>query len=401
MRGTELIEDFLRDLGYAWRSFGRNPMFFLSAILILAVGIGVNSAVFTVVRSVVLNPLPFPNPGQLVTFWKADRNDSAKRSGISPADFLDLQHQVRSCALIAAFTHDFFDVTGVEEPYRVLGDRVSSNFFSTLGLRPAVGRDFTAGDDQPAATRVAILSYSLWQRRFNGRPDVVGNNLTLNNELYTIIGVMPPNFVSPEVVGASGGPELWMALRFAQERTERGSGYMRIIARLSPGTSMQTVRAELEHLSRQFASSQPRAYGGKYLAAVSLHENVVGEVRQLLLVLWGAVACVLLITCTNLANMLLVKSTARIRELAVRASLGASHWRLTRQLLTESVVLGLCGGSLGLALGFAVIHALPSMGLDNFPRMEEVAIDGWVVTFGLRLFTLTGLFFVMLLALKI
>ena len=294
-----------------------------------------------------------------------------------------------------------FDVTGVEEPYRVLGDRVSSNFFSTLGIHPAVGRDFTADDDQPAATRVAILSYSVWQHRFNGRPDVVGNNVTFNNELYTIIGVMPPNFVSPEVIGASGGPELWTTLRFAQERTERGSGYMRIIARLSPGTSFETIRAELEHLSRQFATSQLATYGGKFLAAVPLHENVIGEVRQLLLVLWGAVARVLLITCTNLANMLLVKSTARIRELAVRASLGASHWRLTRQLLTENVALGLCGGVPRVGTRIRCDDALPSMGLDNFPRMEEVAIDGWVVTFGLGLSTLTGLFFGMLPAWKI
>jgi putative ABC transport system permease protein len=157
----------------------------------------------------------------------------------------------------------------------------------------------------------------------------------------------------------------------------------------------------LEHLSRQFGASQPRAYDGRFLAVVPLHENVVGGVRQLLLVLWGAVICVLLITCTNLANMLLIRSTARIRELAVRASLGASHWRLTRQLLTENIALGLCGGSLGLALAFALIYALPSMGLGNFPRMNEVAIDGWVVTFSLGLSTLTALFFGALPAWKI
>jgi putative ABC transport system permease protein len=399
-RGTRLIDDFSRDLAHTWRSFTRNPMFFLSAILILAVGIGVNSAVFTVVRAVVLNPLPFPNPQQLVMFWKADRNDSVQRSGIAPADFLDLQQQGRSCGSIAAFNNTFFDVTGVDDPYRVVAARVSSNFFSTLGLHPAAGRDFLSEDDQPAGTRVAILSYTLWQRRFNGRLEAIGGNLTLNNEQYTIIGVMP-EFVPPEVVGASGGPELWTPLRLAQERMERGSGYMRIVARLKPATSLETLRAELEQLSRQFATSQPRAYGGKFLAAVDLHENVVGRVGRLLLILWGAVVCVLLITCTNLANMLLVRSTARIKELAVRASLGASHWRLTRQLLTENVALGFCGGSLGLALAFAAVRALPSMRLGNFPRMNEIAIDGWVVAFSLGLSTLTGLFFGALPAWKI
>jgi len=392
MRGIKLIDDFLRDLAYAGRSFSRSPVFFLSAILILAVGIGVNSAVFTVVRAVVLNPLPFPNPDQLVIFWKADQNDGTKRTGIAPADFLDLQQQVRTCRSIAAFTHTFFDVTGVDEPYRVIAARISSNFFSTLGLHPAVGRDFVADDDRPAATRAAILSYSLWQRRFNGRLDVIGENLTLNNEPHTIIGVMP-NFVFPEVVGAAGAPELWTSLRFAQERTERGSGYMRVVARLSPGTSLETVRAEFDQLSRQFATSQPRAYGGKFLAVVPLHENVIGGVRQLLLVLWGAVVCVLLITCTNLANMLLIRSTSRIKELAVRASLGASHWRLTRQLLTEHIAVALCGGSLGLALAWALIRVLASIGLTNLPRMDEVAIDGWVITFSLGLSTLTGLLF--------
>jgi putative ABC transport system permease protein len=401
MRGTKWMDDFLRDLAYAWRSFTRNPMFFVSAILILAVGIGANSAVFAVVRTVVLNPLPFPNPRQLVIFWKADRKDNAKRSGIAPADYLDLRNQFRSCGSIAAFANTFFDVTGVEEPYRVFGARVSSNFFSTLGVRPPVGRDFVADDDQPAANRVAILSYSLWQRRFNGRPEIVGQSLTLNQERYTIIGVMPANLIFPEFIGAAGGPELWTSLRLAEERMERGSGYMRIVARLNTGTSLETVRAELEHLSHQFETSQPRAYGGKFLAVVPLHENVVGGVRQLLLVLWAAVICVLAITCTNLANMLLVRSTARMRELAVRASLGAGHWRLTRQLLTENIALGVCGGSLGLALAFAAIRAVPSMGLDNFPRIHEIAIDGWIVAFSLGLSTITALFFGALPAWKI
>jgi len=400
MRRTKWIDDFLHDIGYAWHSFSRNPAFFLSAILILAIGIGANSAVFTVVRAVVLNPLPFPNPHQLVILWKTDRSDSAQRSGIAPADFLDLQQQVRTCASIAAFANTFFDVTGVEDPYQIVAARVSSNFFSTLGLRPAAGRDFVSEDDLPGGNRLAILSYSLWQRRFNGRLDVIGDRLTLNNELYTIIGVVP-NFVPPEAVGAGGGPELWTPLRLAQERTERGSGYMRIIARLSPGRSLETLRAELEHLSRQFATSQPRAYGGKFLAGVPLQENVVGGARRLLLVMWGAVVCVLLITCTNLANMLLVRSTARIRELAVRASLGASHWRLTRQLLAENIALALCGGSLGLALAWAAIRALPSIGLRNLPRIDEVTIDGWVIAFSLGLSTLTGLFFGALPAWKI
>ena len=188
MRGIGFCEDLLRDVAYAWRSFTRSPIFFLSAILILAVGIGVNSAVFTVVRSVVLNPLPYPDANQLVLLWKADQKESAKRSGVAPADFLDFQWQARSFRAVAAFTNTFFDVASVDEPYRVVAARVSSNFFATLGVHPAAGRDFTASDDQPAAERVAILSHGLWQSRFNGRPDAIGGGIVLNNERYAIVG---------------------------------------------------------------------------------------------------------------------------------------------------------------------------------------------------------------------
>ncbi len=393
MRGISLWEDLLRDAGYAWRSITRNPIFFLSAILILAVGIGVNSAVFTVVRSVVLNPLPYPDARQLVLLWKADQKDAARRSGVAPADFLDLQEQARSFQSVAAFTNTFFDVSGVDEPYRVVAARVSANFFATLGVRPASGRDFTANDDQPAAERVAILSHGLWQTRFNGRRDAIGGSIVLNNERYAVIGVMPSNFASDESDNPAGVPELWTTLRFTDERTQRGSGYMRILGRLKAGVTQEAVRAELESVTRRFTESQPRAYGGKFLTAIPLQESVIGGVRQLLFVLWGAVICVLLIMCTNLANMLLVRATGRVKELAVRTSLGASHWRLTKQLLTENIALGMCGGALGLTLTFALIRSLPAMGFTDLPRLHEIKVDGWVIAFSLALALLTGLLF--------
>src|SRR5256885_1076335 len=185
-------------MGYAWRSWTRTPFFSLSVLLILAAGIGVNGAVFTVVRSVVLNPLPYPNADQLVALWKTDKKDFARRSGVAPADFLDLQKQSRTCGAVAAFSNTFFDVTGVEEPYRVMARQVSSNLFATLGVHPAVGRDFTPADDQPSAARTAILSHSLWRNRFHGRPDIAGVNITLNNEQHAIVGVMPESFMFPE-----------------------------------------------------------------------------------------------------------------------------------------------------------------------------------------------------------
>ena len=217
MRRINLWQDFLRDIGYAWRSWTRTPFFSLSVILILAVGIGVNCAVFTVVRSVVLSPLPYPNADQLLALWKTDKADSAKRSGVAPADFLDIQQQSGTCVGVAAFSNTFFDVTGVEEPYRVTARRVSSNFFDTLGVHPAVGRDFTPDDDQPSGARTAILSHSLWQSRFHGRPDIVGVTITLNNEQHEIVGVMPAGFVFPEIDGPGWTPELWTSLRFTDQ----------------------------------------------------------------------------------------------------------------------------------------------------------------------------------------
>jgi predicted permease len=401
MRRLNLWEDFLRDIRYAWRSWMRTPFFSLSLILILAVGIGVNCAVFSVVRSVVLSPLPYPNPDQLVALWKSDKADPARRSGIAPADFLDLQKQTRTCAAVAAFSNTFFDVTGVEEPYRVMARQVSSNFFATLGVHTATGRDFTPYDDQPSAARTVILSHALWRNRFHGRPDIVGVNITLNNEQYAIVGVMPETFMFPEIDGPGMTAELWTPLRFTAQRTERGSGYMRIVARLRAGLAPQAARAEFEGLSRQFVESQPRAYEGKLLTVVPLQENIVGDVRKLLLVLLGAVICVLLITCTNLANMLLVRATVRIKELAVRLSLGAGHARLTRQLLTEHLALGLCGGVLGLGIVIAMLRGLPSIQFADLPRAHEISLDGWVLAFNFGLSTLTGLFFGMLPAWKI
>jgi predicted permease len=393
MRGVNFWEDLLRDVGYAGRSFTRTPVFFLSAIVILAIGIGVNNAVFTVVRSVVLNPLPYPDANQLVLVWKAVGEEPDKHSGVAPADFLELQEQAHSFQSIAAFTHTSFDVGGVDEPYRVLADRVSANFFATLGVRPEYGRDFTADDDQPVAEHVAILSHGLWQTRFNGRLDTIGGNVFLNNERYAIVGVMPSHFAFSESGNPAEAPELWTALRFTDERTQRGSGYMRILGRLKGGVTQAAVRAELGSVTRQFAGAQPRTYGSEFLTAIPLLESVIGGVRQLLLVLWGAVICVLLIMCTNLANMLLVRATGRVKELVVRTSLGASHWRLTRQLLTENLALGLCGGALGLAVAFTLIRSIPSMGFTDLPRLHEISMDGWVVTFSLVLAALTGLFF--------
>ena len=387
------VEIFWRDLHYAARAMRKSPGFFMSAILILALGIGLNTAVFTVVRTIVLNPLPFPNADLLVMLWKVSLKDSTDRGGVAPADFLDLRRQVWSCSEVSAFANTAFDVTGVDEPYRVAAARVSANFFATLGAQPAIGRDFLSEDDSPTANRVVILGHNLWQRRFGGSPSVVGGSITLNSLSYTVIGIMPEGFGSPEVFGPGLVPELWIPFRFSDERMQRGSGYIFVVARLRPDVALPTAQAEVQTLSKRFEAAQRPVYAGKHLTFVRLHEQVVGGVQRLLLVLWGAVGCVLLIACTNLANMLLTRATARRRELAVRASLGASRWRLIRQLLTESLALAISGGMLGLILAAAVIRVLPALDLTSLPRLQEVGVDLHLLGFGLALSLVTGILF--------
>lgn len=393
MWGWTSVEHLGQDLKYAGRAMRKNPAFFVSTVLILGLGIGVNTAVFTVVRAVALNPLRFPDADRLVMLWKAGVKNPGDRAGIAPADVLDLQQQVRACSVVSAFTNTRFDVTGVDEPYRVPAARVSANFFTMLGAQPALGRDFTRDDDLPAAARVAIVSHNLWQRRLGGSPSVVGSRITLNGESYTVAGIMPAGFASPAVFGPAVAPDLWTPLRFAEERTYRGAGYMFVVARLRPDVPLATAQAEMALLSKRFEAAQPPVYGGKILTFVPLHQQVTGGVRRILLVLWGAAGCVLLIACTNLANMLLTRATARRRELAMRASLGAGRWRLIRQLLTESVALGMCGGALGVTFAIGVIRVLPSLDLTSLPRLEEVGIDIRLLGFGLGVSLLTGLLF--------
>jgi predicted permease len=387
------LEHLLQDLKYAARAMRKNPAFFVSAVLILGLGIGVNTAVFTVVRAVVLNPLQFPDAGRLVMLWKTSLKNASERRGVAPADFLDLQQQIRTCSAVAAFANTLFDVTGVDDPYRVAAARVSANFFATLSVQPAWGRDFTRDDDNPAAAPVAILSHNLWQRRFGGSPSVVGKRITLSGESYTVAGIMPAGFRSPEVFGPTLVPDLWTPLRFSEERRIRGAGYMFVVARLRPGVSLATAQAEMGTLSRQFEAAQPPVNSDERLTLVPLHEQVVSGIRRILLVLWGAVGCVLLIACTNLANMLLTRATVRRRELALRASLGASRWRLIRQLVTESVALAMCGGVIGLAFAVGAIRLLPTLDVTSLPRLQEVGIDLHLLGFCLGLSLITGLLF--------
>ncbi len=389
--GWMSLDRLWQDLRYAGRSVAGHPGFFVAAVLILGLGIGINTAAFSVVRTVVLDPLPFPDPDQLVVIWKETPGEAANRSGIAPADFADLQQRVRTASEVAAYTARLLDVSGIPDPYRAQVGRISANFFKMLGVRPVLGRGFLAEDDDTRTERVAILSYRLWQQRFGGNFDVIGAPIVLSGAVHTVVGVMGEDFVFPQVDGA--GPDLDLWVSFKPNKQERGSRYARVFARLLPDAPLATAQAEIEAIAHQFSIEQPDSFAGKTLAVVPLQQQVVGNVRPLLSVLWGTVICILLIACANLANMLLTRSVARQRELSMRACLGASRWRLARQLLTESLALATCGGVLGLALAWVVIRILPTLEFTQMPRLHELGVDPGVLAFSISLSMITGLLF--------
>jgi putative ABC transport system permease protein len=383
------VERLWQDLRYAGRSMRKKPGFFVSAILILGLGIGVNTAVFSVIRAVLLDPLPYSDPDQLVMVWNRRPADGTQM-GVSSGDFVDLQKLTRSFSGVGAINLWFADVAGSGEPFRVAGAAVSASFFQILKAQPALGRTLLPEEDYDSAAPVAVLTHKLWQERFGADPKVVGSRVNFSGITHTVVGVLRDDFAGP----CCGAFEIYVPLRLSpQRRVARGGGYMNLFARLNPGTPLAAAQAEMDLLTRQFAAEQPTHYSDRRLTLLPLREQWVGNVRPLLIVLWGAVLAILLITCANLANLLLTHASARNKELAVRASLGASRARLVRQLLTESIALALCGGGLGLALAWSVIRVIPAIQFAGVPRLNEVSADPFVMAFGLSLSVLTGLLF--------
>src|SRR5215470_368745 len=370
------MNSFWQDVRYGLRVFWKNPGFSAVAVLTLALGIGANSALFSVVNGVLLNPLPFSNPSELVAAYS--RTATFQQSSITYPNFLDWQKDNHSFAYLGAVRSDDFNMTGVGEPERLHTHMISAEFLPALGLKQLLGRNFRPEEDVPGAGPVAILSDGIWKRKFGSSPDILGRSITLNGKVYTVIGVTQGNITGFSLTDVFVPIGQWNDPTFRDRRIGMG---MTAIGRLKPGISIDQARSDMDRVTENLAAAYPEADKGSGVALVPLKTDVVGDVRGILLVLLGAVSFVLLIACANVANLLLARSTGRTREFAIRAALGAGPWRVVRQLLTESVLLSVAGGLLGLGVAKVTLSlALKALG-DVLPRVNEVGLDWRVLLF--------------------
>jgi predicted permease len=388
MWGWNWLEHILRDIQYGLRMLRKSPGFTAVAVLTLALGIGANTAIFTVINAVLLRPLPFPNPEQLVTLFERDLKKGYDQNAPAAANYLDWQAQNNAFTRMAAYGGGQYNLTGNERPERVAGAAVAANLFPLLGISPVLGRTFATEEEQPGHDRVVVLSYGLWEERFGGRPDIVGKSITVNGRTCTVIGVMPPGFVFPGDTGTvqeiyTWPPaRLWVPLALdAQTWAVRSDHYLSVIARLKRNVTIQQAASEMDSIEQGLVKQYPNEFIGSEVKLVPLSRQVASGLEPVLLVLLGAVAFVLLIGCANVANLLLARAASRKKEMAVRAALGASRLRVMRQLIVESLLLGIAGGALGVLLAGLGLSMLKAVIPENFPRIGGIRIDGWVLGF--------------------
>jgi len=394
LKGLPMLETLLQDVRFAFRMLSKSPAFAAVAILTLALGIGANTAIFSVVHAALLRPLPYADPQKLVLLGES-RNAEDAGSYASYPDYTDWVHSAKRFQSLAGYSGEGFTVVGPSgDPQFVDGGQATTNFFATLGVRPMLGRDFVAGEDVPLNPKSAILSYDFWLNKCGGDNQIVGRTVRLDNQAVTVVGVLPKNFQFALI----GSPALWVPLHLDEAAsTRRNMRWLHVVGRLAPGVSSDQAKLEMQGITKQLGAAYPQQNGKIIFVMSGLRDRIVGDVRPLLLIVFGAVSLVLLIACANVANLLMVRASGRRREFAIRAALGANRANLIRQSLTESMLLAASGGALGFALALwstpLLIVAIPAPLLDSMPYLRDVHPSLAVFAFLCGTAMLTGLVF--------
>ncbi len=401
MKESSIMQTFRQDVRYGLRVLLKQPGFTLVAVIALALGIGANTAIFSVVNSVLVRPLPFANSDRLVMIWESNPQQNSFREAVAASNFLDWQAQNTVFEHIAAFRQDNFNITGTDRPEQMPGCRTNAGLFQVLGIQPLMGRTFQDDGQEPPSV---VISKGLWTRLFASDPGIIGRKMVVNGEPLTIGAVMPAGFDFPE------GNNLWVRSRYKvpenplnvnqDPATDRGHQYMQAIALLKQGVAIEQAQAEMDAIGSRLEQQYPDDNTGRRTSLVSLREEEVGQVRPILLILFGTVGFVLLIVCANVANLLMVRAASRQKEIAIRIALGASRQRIAQQLLTESVMLALAGGGLGLLVALWGISPLVALIPADIHGMQNIGVDARVLAFTMTISLLTGVIFGLLPAMQ-
>jgi putative ABC transport system permease protein len=388
------MEGLLQDVRYALRNLRKRPLFSLIVVFTLALGIGANTAIFSVVDAVLLAPLPYGEPDNLVVLWAKNEKQNVTQQPVSYPNIVDLKQANDVFEHLSAVRGELFSLTDRDEPERVTGVRVSTDILTLLGTTPVLGRNFVPEEEQPSKAAVALVSHGLWQRRYSGDPRLIGQAIIIDGKSYTVIGILPEWLKQPGItLGNLSGPDVWIPVVPAASEQNRNFANMRMLARLKPGLTLAQAKTEVDALGARLERQYPDSNTNLRFGVVGLREQLTGRVNKALWILLGVVGCVLLIACANVANLLLARAASRQSEIAVRSALGATRPQLIRELLTECVVLSLTGGLLGLSLAYLGVTLMTSLNSGAIPRADEIGISGEVLVFTLLVSLLTGVAF--------